>query len=215
MKRTRWCGSGWASPPRPTPRKSPTCPGCPIRNGRPRPAGSMSRRNYQFILDNLLDLTHVAHVHKKTIAGDPREATTPTKTERLPDGVRVGRWMLDFVPPPLFAKAGNFNNNVDRWQYVTWHPPGVRLSRRRLRQGRHRRAAGRSQPGHLDLVEPPGHARDRAHEPLHVRLCAQLQAWTIREMSKLLYEGSRATFLEDVDFWKRCKPTGSTARSMA
>src|SRR4029078_145669 len=66
------------------------------------------KTNYQFILDNLLDLTHVAHVHKKTIAGDPREATTPTKTERLNDGVRVGRWMIDFVPPPLFAKAGNF-----------------------------------------------------------------------------------------------------------
>ena len=49
------------------------------------------KTNYQFIIDNLLDLTHVAHVHKKTIAGDPREATTPTKTERLNDGVRVGR----------------------------------------------------------------------------------------------------------------------------
>ena len=83
------------------------------------------KTNYQFIIDNLLDLTHVAHVHKKTIAGDPREATTPTKTERLNDGVRVGRWMIDFVPPPLFAKAGNFTENVDRWQFVTWHPPGV------------------------------------------------------------------------------------------
>ena len=64
-------------------------------------------------------------MHKKTLAGDPREATTPTKTERLPDGVRVGRWMIDFVPPPLFAKAGNFTGNVDRWQFVTWKPPST------------------------------------------------------------------------------------------
>jgi phenylpropionate dioxygenase-like ring-hydroxylating dioxygenase large terminal subunit len=38
------------------------------------------KSNYQFLIDNLLDLTHVSYVHKKTLAGDPREATTPTKT---------------------------------------------------------------------------------------------------------------------------------------
>ena len=62
---------------------------------------------------------------QEDLAGDPREATTPTKTERLPDGVRVGRWMIDFVPPPLFAKAGNFTGNVDRWQFATWNPPAT------------------------------------------------------------------------------------------
>src|SRR5262249_29040956 len=79
------------------------------------------KSNYQFLIDNLLDLTHVIYVHKKTLAGDPREATTPTKTKRLPDGVRVGRWLIDFVPPPLYAKAGNFTSNVDRWQFATWN----------------------------------------------------------------------------------------------
>ena len=54
-----------------------------------------------------------------------REATTPTKTERLNDGVRVGRWMIDFKPPPLFAKAGSFEGNVDRWQLATWRPPST------------------------------------------------------------------------------------------
>ncbi len=62
---------------------------------------------------------------RNTIAGDPREATTPTKTERLNDGVRVGRWMIDFKPPPLFAKAGGFTGNVDRWQHATWRPPSI------------------------------------------------------------------------------------------
>ena len=33
--------------------------------------------------------------------------------------------MIDFVPPPLFAKAGNFTCNVDRWQFVTWNPPST------------------------------------------------------------------------------------------
>src|SRR5262249_13799688 len=81
--------------------------------------------NAQLLVDNLLDYTHVTYLHGNTIAGDPREATTPTKTERLNDGVRVGRWMIDFKPPPLFAKAGNFAGNVDRWQLATWKPPAT------------------------------------------------------------------------------------------
>jgi phenylpropionate dioxygenase-like ring-hydroxylating dioxygenase large terminal subunit len=36
------------------------------------------KSSYQFIVDNLLDLTHVSHVHKRTLAGDPREAAVPT-----------------------------------------------------------------------------------------------------------------------------------------
>src|SRR5260221_6922262 len=54
-------------------------------------------------------------------------------------------------------------------------PAGGGLSRRRLCQGQHRRAAGRPQPGHLDLVEPPDHTRDRALEPLYVRLFPRFQ----------------------------------------
>ena len=37
--------------------------------------------NAQLLVDNLLDYTHVAHLHRATIAGDPREASTPTRTE--------------------------------------------------------------------------------------------------------------------------------------
>jgi phenylpropionate dioxygenase-like ring-hydroxylating dioxygenase large terminal subunit len=154
------------------------------------------KSNYQFILDNLLDLTHVSYVHKKTIAGDPREATTPTKTERLNDGVRVGRWMIDFVPPPLFAKAGNFKTNVDRWQWVTWHPPAtVYLEVGCATTGTGAPQGDRSQgisiwSSHLLTPETEtsthylfGFARDFAQGDA--------------EMSKLLFEGSKATFLED------------------
>ena len=133
------------------------------------------KTNYQFILDNLLDLTHVAHVHKKTIAGDPREATTPTKTERLNDGVRVGRWMIDFVPPPLFAKAGNFTENVDRWQFVTWHPPGiVYLDVGCAKAGTGAPQGDRSQGISIwssHLITP----ETEHYQPLHVRLLPRFQ----------------------------------------
>ena len=39
------------------------------------PGNLRVKANYQFIVDNLLDLTHVSYVHKNTLAGDPREAT--------------------------------------------------------------------------------------------------------------------------------------------
>ncbi len=39
--------------------------------------------NAQLLVDNLLDFTHVPYVHPGTLAGDPREATVPIKTERL------------------------------------------------------------------------------------------------------------------------------------
>ena len=103
-----WSGSGWAIRRRPIPRKSPTCPGCPTRSGRRRRAGSTSRPTTSSSSTTCSTSPTSPTSTRRRIAGDPREATTPTKTERLDDGVRVGRWMIDFVPPPLFAKAGNF-----------------------------------------------------------------------------------------------------------
>jgi len=156
------------------------------------------KTNYQFIIDNLLDLTHVTYVHKNTLAGDPREATTPTKTERLNDGVRVGRWMLDFVPPPLFAKAGNFTSNVDRWQHVTWHPPGiVYLDVGCAKAGTGAPQGDRSQGISIwssHLITP-----ETEHSSHYMFCFARDFRIDDPEMSKMLYEGSKATFLEDAD----------------
>jgi phenylpropionate dioxygenase-like ring-hydroxylating dioxygenase large terminal subunit len=156
------------------------------------------KANYQFILDNLLDLTHVAYVHKNTLAGDPREATTPCKTERLDDGVRVGRWMLDFVPPPLFAKAGNFTANVDRWQFVTWHPPGVvYLDVGCAKAGTGAPQGDRSQGISIwssHLITP-----ETEHSSHYMFCYARDFSLDDPNMAKMMYEGSKATFLEDAD----------------
>jgi len=157
------------------------------------------KSNYQFIIDNLLDLTHVSYVHKKTLAGDPREATTPTKTERLNDGVRVGRWMIDFVPPPLFAKAGNFTGKVDRWQHATWHPPGiVYLDVGCAKTGTGAPEGDRSQGISIwssHLITP------ETAQTSHYMFCfARDFSLDDQEMSKMLFEGSKATFMEDVEF---------------
>jgi phenylpropionate dioxygenase-like ring-hydroxylating dioxygenase large terminal subunit len=156
------------------------------------------KANYQFLVDNLLDLTHVSYVHKKTLAGDPREATAPTKTERLPDGVRVGRWMIDFIPPPLFAKAGNFNGKVDRWQFATWKPPAtVYLDVGCAKTGTGAPEGDRSQGISIwssHLITP------ETETSTHYLFCyARNFKVGDPEMSKLMYEGSKATFLEDAE----------------
>ena len=66
------------------------------------------KSNYQFLVDNLLDITHVTYVHKNTLSGDPREAAIPAQTKRIPDGVRVGRWMIDFNPSAFVCEGREF-----------------------------------------------------------------------------------------------------------
>jgi phenylpropionate dioxygenase-like ring-hydroxylating dioxygenase large terminal subunit len=154
--------------------------------------------NAQLLVDNLLDYTHVSYLHRATIAGDPREATTPTRTERLNDGVRVGRWMIDFNPPPLFAKVGGFTGNVDRWQHATWQAPSVvYMDVGAAQTGTGAPEGDRSQGISIwstHLVTPETEAS------CHYPFCfARNFALGDAEMSKLLYEGSRATFLEDKD----------------
>jgi phenylpropionate dioxygenase-like ring-hydroxylating dioxygenase large terminal subunit len=152
--------------------------------------------NAQLLIDNLLDYTHVAHLHRNTIAGDPREATTPTKTERLNDGVRVGRWMIDFKPPPLFANAGGFTGNVDRWQHATWRPPStVYMDVGCAKTGTGAPEGDRSHGISLwstHLVTPESEATCHYHFGF-----ARNFRLDDADMSRLLYEGSCATFLED------------------
>jgi len=85
--------------------------------------------NYQLLVDNLLDLTHLQFVHPTTLGTDAI-AGSPIKTEREGDLVRVTRWMLDGPPPPFFEKAGGFkpDDRIDRWQIIEFTPPAfVRL----------------------------------------------------------------------------------------
>jgi phenylpropionate dioxygenase-like ring-hydroxylating dioxygenase large terminal subunit len=152
--------------------------------------------NAQLLIDNLLDYTHVAHLHRNTIAGDPREATTPTKAERLNDGVRVGRWMIDFKPPPLFANAGGFTGNVDRWQHATWRPPStVYMDVGCAKTGTGAPEGDRSHGISLwstHLVTPESEATCHYHFGF-----ARNFRLDDADMSRILYEGSCATFLED------------------
>src|SRR5438132_3898844 len=79
--------------------------------------------NWQLIVDNLLDLTHLAFVHETTIGNSALVDQATVRVQRSDDNVTVTRWIIDAPAPPTFVKAGGFTANVDRWQIINFAPP--------------------------------------------------------------------------------------------
>lgn len=84
------------------------------------------KSNYMLVVDNLMDLTHVAFVHESTIGGDGKaHAEAKMVMERTPRGLKFTRWILDRLPPPTIAQAVSFAGTTDRWQEFEWIAPSV------------------------------------------------------------------------------------------
>ena len=78
--------------------------------------------NYQLIVDNLLDLSHLTYVHPHTLGSAAKLDEVQISNEISADCVVNSRWLIDIAPPPTYARRG-FKGNVDRWQITTFHPP--------------------------------------------------------------------------------------------
>jgi vanillate O-demethylase monooxygenase subunit len=83
--------------------------------------------NYLLIADNLLDFSHLAYVHEKTLGGSAKYAQIRPKVNRTPRGIRVERWLLDDEPAPFLKKLKTWPGNVDRWNIYDFVLPGVLL----------------------------------------------------------------------------------------
>jgi phenylpropionate dioxygenase-like ring-hydroxylating dioxygenase large terminal subunit len=81
------------------------------------------RANWQLIVDNLLDLTHLAFVHETTIGNAALADHATVKVTRTSNNVVMTRWTIDQDPPPTFRKIGGFTGSVDRWQIIDFTPP--------------------------------------------------------------------------------------------
>jgi vanillate O-demethylase monooxygenase subunit len=78
---------------------------------------------WQLIHDNLLDLSHLAYVHVKTIGGNPGvHMNAQLSVGGEGETVRVLRLMPDSDPPPTYSAAWPFKGRIDRWQDVQFHP---------------------------------------------------------------------------------------------
>lgn len=78
--------------------------------------------SYRLLIDNLLDLSHVAYVHATTLGTD-NVANFPVKARRDDDKVHVERWIFDEPAPPMFKLVGEFEGPVDRWQLIQYQEP--------------------------------------------------------------------------------------------
>jgi nitrite reductase/ring-hydroxylating ferredoxin subunit len=80
------------------------------------------KANYQLLIDNILDLTHVVFVHKTTLAGGG-VAETPLEVEIEGDVVRARRLMRNVDTAPIYKAARNLHGKIDRWQFLEFEPP--------------------------------------------------------------------------------------------
>jgi vanillate O-demethylase monooxygenase subunit len=94
----------------------------PRRNGMIRIEG-----HYMLLIDNLMDLTHIGYMHKRTIGSGPgaEYADALMDVKRNERGVRMTRWIFDHTPPNTYVKAVGFKGKVDRWHEMDFVSPGA------------------------------------------------------------------------------------------
>ena len=84
--------------------------------------------NWQLLIDNLMDLSHLPYIHPHTIGGDPdTHFRAPMQTKRTETGVLVQRRMPNSVPPPTYVSAKGFKGRIDRWQEIEFMPVMLRI----------------------------------------------------------------------------------------
>lgn len=80
------------------------------------------KANYQLLIDNILDLTHVVFVHQSTLGGGG-VTETPLEVEIDGDVVRAQRLMRNVDSAPIYKAARNLHGKIDRWQFLEFRPP--------------------------------------------------------------------------------------------
>ncbi len=76
--------------------------------------------HYQLIVDNLLDLSHVAFIHADTIGTEDSDAKLAV--EHGDDFVRLTRHATDVPMPPIYTKLG-FEGRMDQTKVMSFAPP--------------------------------------------------------------------------------------------
>jgi len=105
--------------------------------------------NYLLLVENLVDLSHLPHVHATSLADTAIPTNEiPVKYEREGNSVKVQRWVLDTPVPPYFRLLGGFGkeDRVDRWMNLQFSPPAmIRIDIGAARAGTGAREGVRSQ----------------------------------------------------------------------
>ena len=160
--------------------------------------------NYMLLIDNLMDLTHIPHIHKKTIGGGGvmDQVNARMDVKRTDTGVHYVRWMLGITPPPTYVRAAGFGEGVkvDRWQdfeYVA--PASVVQWTGALETGRGAEQ-NREQPGGFSLRLYHGATPETDNTCHYFWTPANGYRQDEPEATEVLYDEIAVTFLEDLDF---------------
>jgi vanillate O-demethylase monooxygenase subunit len=84
--------------------------------------------NYLWIVDNLLDPSHVAWVHVTSFAGAGTD-DQPLEVARTERGVIVSRWIYGRPPSPYYAGLVKFEGLCDRLQHYEMCFPAIALNK--------------------------------------------------------------------------------------
>ena len=102
--------------------------------------------NYLWMVDNLLDPSHVAWVHVGSFAGAGTD-DVPLSIDRTDRGVIVSRWICGRPPSPYYAKLVKFDGDCDRLQHYEMCFPAIGLNKSVYTP------AGTGGPGKPDVAE--------------------------------------------------------------
>ncbi|MFN0187007.1 MAG: Rieske 2Fe-2S domain-containing protein [Aquabacterium sp.] len=83
--------------------------------------------HYLLVVDNLLDPSHVAWVHRGSFAGAGTDAT-PLEVDVQPDRVVANRWLRGQMPPPFYAPLVKFEGPADRLQHYEVRYPSLAIN---------------------------------------------------------------------------------------
>jgi phenylpropionate dioxygenase-like ring-hydroxylating dioxygenase large terminal subunit len=84
------------------------------------------KANYMMMIDNLMDLSHLAYVHRKTIGGNPEaHAAAELVVRDTERGCLYERWMMNSPAPPTYVKAVGFTGRIDRWHRFEYLAPST------------------------------------------------------------------------------------------
>ena len=153
--------------------------------------------SYLLMVDNLMDLTHLGYVHKRTVGGNPSQHVD-AKMETVPTqrGLRFTRWMLNSPPPPTYVKAYGFKGRVDRWQVFEWVAPSNILQWTGAKEAGTGAYEGNTEGGFQFKVFH-GLTPETATSCHYYFATANHWDPTNDAASDLFFRESRATFLED------------------
>jgi len=91
------------------------------------------RCNHQLLTENLLDISHLAYVHKTSMGSDPdRIAASEVSVQPIATGVRRRVRIADIPTPAVFARSALVGDRIDQWT-ESWMIPGCYQNHTRVR----------------------------------------------------------------------------------